>query len=41
VAVHADNEHMMRGDHRLGLTTVRTELVVAHDIETLIARLTG
>jgi hypothetical protein len=38
---NADNEHMIRVNHQLGLTTVRTELVVAHDIETLIARLTG
>jgi mycothiol synthase len=38
---NADNEHMIRVNHQLGLTTVRTELVVAHDVETLIARLTG
>ncbi|ONI80674.1 hypothetical protein ALI22I_46310 [Saccharothrix sp. ALI-22-I] len=36
----ADNEHMIRVNHRFGLATVRTELVVAHDIETLQTRLT-
>ncbi|MFD1147202.1 GNAT family N-acetyltransferase [Saccharothrix hoggarensis] len=36
---NADNEHMVRVNHRLGLATVRTELVIAHDIDLLIARL--
>ncbi|MFE2753610.1 GNAT family N-acetyltransferase [Actinosynnema sp. NPDC059335] len=34
---HVDNEHMIRVNHRLGMVTERTELVVAHDIDALIA----
>jgi hypothetical protein len=38
--INSDNEHMIRVNHRLGMTVERTELVVAHEIDALTARLT-
>jgi mycothiol synthase len=35
----SDNEHMIRVNHELGMTVERTELVVAHEITSLTARL--
>ncbi|MFD0204949.1 MULTISPECIES: GNAT family N-acetyltransferase [Saccharothrix] len=37
---NADNEHMIRVNRELGMTAERTELVVAHDVDALAARLT-
>ncbi|MCC8250215.1 GNAT family N-acetyltransferase [Saccharothrix luteola] len=37
---NSDNEHMIRVNRRLGMTVERTELVVAHEIDALTARLT-
>ncbi len=36
---NADNEHMIRVNRQLGMTVERTELLVAHDIDALTARL--
>lgn len=36
---NADNEHMIRVNHRLGLTTTSTRLVIAHDVEELLGSL--